>query len=303
MKIKGVFAAPFLMIVVLALFGTAGLLEAENPALGGNPYLTLTVVQLIVYALPAIFFCRLRGKGYTQRLRLRFFAPGHLFLLLFALTAMLAGSALLNLLMVSLFPGGDFSGASGSYAAAASGDVLWMLYVILALCILPALLEEFLFRGIMTAEYESVGVPCAVCMSALLFAMMHLSFVRLPAYFFSGVILALTMYATRSVFASMLVHAANNIAALWLERYFYTAAAETGEQGVLLVFVLLCVLFVSLILFAMTAQRIYTGYGVTNTPSPHVHKRKRGDTGAVEAFTAPPFLLLVVLFIIFTAVS
>lgn len=302
MKIKGVFAAPFLMIVVLALFGTASLLEAETPAMGGNPYLTLIVVQLIVYALPAVFFCRMRGKGYTKRLRVRFFPPGHLFLLVFALLAMLAGSALLNLFMVSLFPTGDFSGASGNYATA-SGDVFQMLYVILALCILPALLEEFLFRGIMVAEYESVGVPCAVCMSALLFAMMHLSFVRLPAYFFSGVILALTVYATRSVFASMLVHAANNVAALWLERYFYTAAAETGDQGVLLVFVLLCVLFVSLILFAMTAQRIYTGYGVTNTPSPYVHKRKRGDTGAIEAFTAPPFLLLFVLFIIFTAVS
>lgn len=300
MKIKGVFAAPFLMIVVLALFGTASLLQTDNPAVVGNPYLTLTVVQLIVYALPALFFCRMRGKGYTPRLRLRFFAPGQLFLLVFALLAMLSGSALLNLLMVSLFPEGDFSGAS---AAAVSGDVFQMLYVILALCILPALLEEFLFRGIMTAEYESVSVPCAVCMSSLLFAMMHLSFVRLPAYFFSGIILALTMYATRSVFASMVVHAANNVAALWLERYFYTAAAETGDSGILLVFVLLCVLFLSLILFAASAQRIYTNYGVNNTPSPYVHKRKRGDTGAVEAFTAPPFLLLVVLFIIFTAVS
>lgn len=303
MRIKGVFAAPFLMIVVLALFGTAGLLETENPAVGGNPYLTLTVVQLIVYALPAIFFCRLRGKGYMRRLRVRPFPPGHLFLLIAALLSMLSGSSLLNLLMVSLFPEGDFSGASGGYAAAASGDAFRILYVILALCILPALLEEFLFRGIMIAEYESVSVPCAVCMSALLFAMMHLSFVRLPAYFFSGVILALTMYATRSVFASMAVHAANNVAALWLERYFYTAAAETGEQGVLLVFVLLCVLFLSLVLFAAAAQRIYTGYGVTNTPALHVQKRKRGDTGAVEAFTAPPFLLLVVLFIIFAAVS
>lgn len=300
MKIKGVFAAPFLMIVVLALFGTASLLQTDNPAVVGNPYLTLTVVQLIVYALPALFFCRMRGKGYTPRLRLRFFAPGQLFLLVFALLAMLSGSALLNLLMVSLFPEGDFSGTS---AAAVSGDVFQMLYVILALCILPALLEEFLFRGIMTAEYESVSVPCAVCMSSLLFAMMHLSFVRLPAYFFSGIILALTMYATRSVFASMVVHAANNVAALWLERYFYTAAAETGDSGILLVFVLLCVLFLSLILFAASAQRIYTNYGVNNTPSPYVHKRKRGDTGAVEAFTAPPFLLLVVLFIIFTAVS
>ncbi len=292
------------MIVVLALFGTVSLLDGDALGMGLNPYFALILVQLIVYALPSVFFCRLRGKEYTPRLRLRFFRPTHLFLLLAALLVILSGSALLNLGMISLFPDADISSVSSEYVQAVSGDFSGMLYVILALCVFPALLEEFLFRSIMTAEYESVSVPCAVCMSALLFAMMHLNFVRLPACFFSGVVLSLTMYATRSVLAPMLVHAANNIVSLWLDRYLYTAAPDLGERGVLLTFILVSVLLLSLIFFAMLAQNAYTVYGVTNVPSPHVRKRKRGEsTVAIEAIAAPPFLFLVVLFVIFTAVT
>ena len=302
MKVKGVFAAPFLMIVVLALFGISGFLD--NAALGVNPYLALIIVQLIVYALPSVFFCRLRGKSYMSRLRLRFVKPGHMFLLVCALLAILSGSALLNLGMITLFPSGDFNTASAAYASAATGDFDGMLYVILAFCILPALLEEFLFRGIMTAEYESSGIMTAVSMSALLFAMMHLSFMRLPAYFFSGIVLCLTMYATRSVFAPMIVHAANNIAALWMDRYLYTAVDGIGERGTLLVFILFTVLFISVIAFTASAQRIYAAYGITNTPSPHVPKKKRGEFGGFfSAALAPPFVFLFVLFVIFTAVS
>lgn len=304
MKVKSVFAAPFLMIVVLALFGVVSLLDADALAAGVSPYLSLVIVQLLVYALPSVFFCRLRGKEYTPRLRMRLFRPTQLFLLFFALLAILSGSALLNIGMLSLFPNAEFTSAAADYAGAAGTDFSGFLYAVLALCILPALLEEFLFRGIITAEYESVSVPCAVLMSSFLFAMMHLSFIRLPACFFSGVILSLTMYATRSVIAPMIVHAANNTIALWMDRYLYTAAGEVGERGVLLTFILVSVLLVSLILFSMLAQNAYTVYGVTNVPSPHVRTKKRGErVFAIEAIAAPPFLFLFVLFVIFTAVT
>ncbi len=288
------------MIVVLVIFGAVSLFDAQRSGAGTSPYLTLTVVQLIVYALPSVVFCRLRGKDFIPRLRFRFFKPTHLFLMLFALLAILTGSALLNLGMMSLFPNAEYASSAVGTAVSGEGTV----YAILALCILPALLEEFLFRSIITAEYEAVGIPCAVLMSSLLFAMMHLSFERLPACFFSGVVLSLTMYATRSVIAPMLVHAANNIVTLFADRYLYTAADSLGERGVLLTFILMSALLVSLLFFAMLAQNAYTVYGVTNVPSPHVREKKRTERVlAVEVITAPPFLFLVVLFVIFTAVT
>lgn len=303
MKLKSTFAAPLLLIAVLLLTVFTGIFEDQLMATGSSPYLTLLVIQLAVYALPALFFCRMRGKEYGKRLRFAFFPPKHFFLLIFGLLAMLSGSALLNMGMMALFPSGDFQGVSSLSLTAASGDFLQMLYILLAFAVLPALLEEFLFRGILLAEYESVGVKTAVFLSAFLFGMMHMQFLRLPAYVFTGILLALIAYATRSLFAPMLVHAAHNVAVLFLERYFYSAAAETKDTGVLLFFLLVTVLLVSLVLFTLVAQRIYAGYGEGNVESLYLSKKRKGAPSVTDALFSPPLILFVALAVIFTAVS
>ena len=131
--------------------------------------------------------------------------------------------------------------------------------------------------------------------------MIHLDFARLPAYVFSGVLLALVMYATRSVFASMLLHILNNIASLYTEQYVMKFTSAVGQRGFLLVFILVCVFLLSLVLFFMETQRIYQEYGLKAVTSPYVRRRRRGEpSGAVEALTAPPFVIFVVMYIAFT---
>ena len=285
------------MIVVLALMTLADLLDPVALGMDGNPYLTLIILQLLVYALPAVFFCRLRGREYTARLRVRLFRISHIFLIFLALAVMISGCALLNFAMQSLF--GEDVLTSASYAGVAESGI----YAVLAFCILPAIAEEFLFRGILLAEYESVSVPFAVCISSLFFGMLHLNLSRLPAYVFSGIVLAMVAYAARSVLASMLLHILHNIAALWTEGYVAKFSDAAGARSVLLVFILVCVLFISLILFFMEAQRIYQDYGENAVPSPHVRRRKRGEpSGALEAISVPPFVVFVVMFVVFSLV-
>ncbi len=285
------------MIVVLALMTAADLLDPVMLGMDGNPYLTLIILQLLVYALPAVFFCRLRGREYGARLRVRPFRISHIFLILLGLAVMISGCALLNFTVQSLW--GEEVLVSASYSGVAESGV----YAVLAFCILPAIAEEFLFRGILLAEYESVSVPFAIGISSLFFGMLHLNFARLPAYVFSGIILALVAYAARSVLASMLLHILHNIAALWTEGYVAKFSDAAGARSVLLVFILVCVLFVSLILFFMEAQRIYQDYGENAVPSPYVRRRKRGEpAGVLEAISVPPFVLFVLMFIVFAFV-
>lgn len=264
-----------------------------------NPYLASVIIQLIVYAVPTVFFCRMRGEKYSARLRLRLFRANHLFFMLLALIVMIAGSALISLALYTAFPAG---GAGMSNALELDGKELF--FAVIAFAILPALTEEFLFRGVILAEYESVSVPFSVVLSSLLFAMLHLSFAQLPVYFFCGMILAVVLYTTRSVFAPMIVHLLNNIATLLLDRFVYNVAGNTEGRGVLLSFILLCVLFVALILLFMEAQRIYTGYGITGVPSPHVRVRKKNEPlGAVDALVAPPLVAFVIMFIVISLVK
>lgn len=286
------------MIAVLALMTAADLV---NPAAleNVNPYLALIIMELVVYALPALFFCRMRGREYGARLRMRLFYPSHIFLIIAALAAMISGCALINFGMHSLFPAA-YAESTAVYADVSDAGI----YAVLAFCILPAAAEEFLFRGILLAEYETVSVPFAVVISSLFFGMMHLNFVRLPAYFFSGLLLALVLYATRSLLASMLLHILNNIGALWTEQYAVNFVQTAGERSVLLVFILVSVLLASLMLFFMEAQRIYRDYGEAAVPSPYVRRRKRGEpSGVAEAITTPPFVLFALMYIVFTFIS
>ena len=296
MKIKSAFAAPFLLIVILALFAVSA--RIDFAAAGANPYLTVIIIQLLVYAVPSLFFCRLRGREYTGRLRLRLFHPNHLVFILLAWIAMTAGCALLNWGMAELFPQTAVSVASDASAHGANA------YAVLAYCLFPAITEEFLFRGIVTAEYESVSVPFAILMPSLCFAVMHLNFARLPAYFFSGIMLSLVLYATRSVLAPMLVHALHNVTALWTDRYLQKAAGTPAGSGALLAFLLFSALFISLVLLFLEGERIYTGYGVTAVPSPYVRRRKKNEPrGVLEAIAAPPFILFLVMTVVFTVVT
>lgn len=299
MKRKNILAAPFLLIVVLALLAVSGRIDPARLGMADNPYLALVIIQLIVYALPTVFFCRLRGTDYAKGLRLRLFRANHLLFMLLALIAMIAGSALINLGVFTIFPD---SSASALTSVNTQGENL--LFAVIALAVLPALTEEFLFRGVILTEYQTVSVPFAVLMSSLLFAMMHLNPMRLPAYFFCGILLAIVAYATRSVFAPMLVHVLNNIAALFLDGFVYSVAGNKEDRGVLLGFILACVLFVSLVLLFMEAQRIYSGYGVTGVRSPHVRSRKKNEPlGVVDALIAPPFVAFVILFFVISLLN
>ena len=299
MKLKNIFAAPFLLIAVLTLLSVSNMMDPARLGMADNPYLALVIIQLIVYALPTAFFCRLRGADYGKGLRLRLFRTNHLLFMLLALIAMIAGSALINLAMFTLFPDG---GVGSVPSVNAGGRDLF--FAIVALAVLPAMTEEFLFRGIILTEYQAVSVPFAVIISSLLFAMMHLNLARFPAYFFCGVLLAIVAYATRSVFAPMVVHLLNNVAALFLDRFVYNVAENTEGRSILLSFVLTCILFVSLVLLFMEAQRIYSGYGVTGVRSPYVRSGKKSDApGAMDALIAPPFVAFVILFIVISLLN
>lgn len=285
------------MIVVLTLLTLVELIDPTVLGDGAERYLSLIILELLVYALPAVFFCRLRGRDYGARLRVRFFSPSCIFLIVSALLAQLSGCALLNYGVERLFPGGE---STAVYAGVAEAG----LPAVLAMCILPAVAEEFLFRGILLAEYETVSVPFAVIVSALCFGMIHLNFRQLPAYVFSGVILAIVLYATRSLLAAMLLHMLHNIASLWTDIYVVRFSAAVGERSVLLVFLLMCVLFLSLIFLFLEAQQIYRDYGERAVASPYVRRRKRGEpSGALEAISTPPFVIFVIMYIIFTLVA
>lgn len=85
------------------------------------------------------------------------------------------------------------------------------LTVILFAMVAAPLVEELVFRGLVQHPLERRWGPApAIAFSALVFALVHALPWVLPIHLLLGVVFGFVVYATRSVWAGVLLHAANN---------------------------------------------------------------------------------------------
>ena len=295
---------PVLVLVVFLVLLAARFLSAETLGLDENPYLAVVVIQLVTYAVPSVFYYKIRGRDFAPKVRLRMFRSSHLLYLFHASVFLISGVMLLSILMYTWIPDAFATAASSEYASFAMNRRFFDgVYLILAFALLPAATEEFLFRGIVLGEYERYGASIAVTAGALMFAMSHFSLARFPVYLFSGVVLGLTVYATRSVAASVLVHALNNTAVLLCEKYVLNIVDKQNVSMTLLLLLLGGTAIVSAMLMCFEASGIYRDMAQANVPSDYVSHpdRKRNPfVRLADAFLTPTFLLLVILFVAVT---
>ncbi len=233
-----------------------------------SQYLSIVLLQVIIFMLPGIIFCRLRGTAFTGRLRLRLPRPSHVLFLISSLVALIAGT-----LLISIYTGGIQTLERGftlydTFSAGSGNDVTEIAYLILAYAVLPAVCEEFVYRGILCATLEERGLLPAIVYSAVSFGMLHFELSHLPVYIFAGALLCAVMYTTRSLLSCALVHFAFNLFGLFgqpalTQFYVYTGGNE------LFSFLLTVIFLLSAIVFCGEAGRIYRGYARTAQSAPY----------------------------------
>ncbi len=74
------------------------------------------------------------------------------------------------------------------------------------LALLPALSEEWMFRGIFYGAFRGRGIFCGAILSGLVFGMMHMNFNQFGYALMLGVAFALLLEATGSIFYCMIGH-------------------------------------------------------------------------------------------------
>ena len=128
-----------------------------------------------------------------------------------------------TILIAVLFGGMDSLSSNFSlydtFISKDDGTVPVKLYLVLAYAALPALCEEFVYRGILCNEFERGGVSRGIILSSLFFAMLHFNLSNFPIFFFCGAVLALTMYSSRSVFAARCAFLYNLFRTIWSAIY------------------------------------------------------------------------------------
>ncbi len=299
-RFKETMLTPVLLLVVFGLVLCVNYLPPDLMGMDENPYLSVIFVQLLTYAVPCVFYATLRGRDLKPGLRLQGFSPSAMPYMFHAAVFMICGVLLISMIMYTVFPENFEASSVTEYAAFAMNErVFDGLYLVMAFAVLPALTEEFLFRGIIIGEYESHGSGLAVVFSALVFAMSHFSIVRFPVYFFSGIMLALVLYATRSLIASILIHVLNNAAVLLCEKYVLHIVDRQNVSLVLFVLIVGMVAVISGMLMCYEAQGIYRNYAEGNVESPQAAGSRGNIFGRIaDVFFSPTFLLVVIFFVV-----
>lgn len=125
----------------------------------------------------------------------------------------------------------------GTTVLPSSGGELILSF--LALCVLPAVGEELLFRGALQGLMRPCGSPAAVFGPALLFALLHLDLAQAITAFLCGLFLGWLAERTGSILPGMLLHFINNCIAfadIYLQMYAPGNIAMGIELFVLLLF-------------------------------------------------------------------
>ena len=224
-----------------------------------NEYYSVVILQLMIFMLPGAIWCKWSGENYVKGLRLRLPRLSSLVLILSAALLMISGGLLLS----TVFGGLDSLSSNFSlydtFISKTDGSIPSSMYLFVAYAILPAICEEFVFRGILCYEYESGGVMRAVLFSSVFFALLHFNPVNILTYLFSGMVLALVLYASRSLVGAMLAHFLYNVFGLFGQRYMSTLWRITGSSTFFLFLVAFCFLLSGAV-FCREASRLYKKY-------------------------------------------
>ena len=154
------------------------------------------------------------------------------------------GAGLVNSIVLIFLENAGFSFAPQNLSIP-DGFVSGLLYFVY-ICVLPPVLEEIFVRGMVLNAFKGWGVPFAVFVSSVVFALMHSSLHSFLIYFVCGVVLAKIYVAFDSLLPCILLHFINNTvsfiqlsfsqranaqSALFFVIYIYLMAMLLGYAG------------------------------------------------------------------------
>lgn len=155
----------------------------------------------------------------------------------------------------------ELTGITPSVDLPSTDGALNVVLAIISVCILPALAEEFLFRGVMLSSYKAKGLIPSAIFTSVIFALSHFNLAQLVHQAILGFVLAYITIASGSVWYAVIMHLLNNLIALFIGKIIpaYDALAVYSTTNLIILLVLFVVgaviLILSLVAFTKTATK------------------------------------------------
>lgn len=198
--VSGIIAA--VLVIFLILKKSDNMYELLNS-------LEMQIIFSVLMFVPAFLIAtRVRCGSFGGIFPVRPVKAGLLFPLL---SVSLSGMLVLNLLMEPYMAVLTQLGINTDYGSldipdGVSGGALYLFVI----AVVPALVEEFAFRGVVLSHLRKYGNTFAILASSLLFGLVHGNLVQIPFAFAAGCILAYIDILTDSMLPSIIVHFLNN---------------------------------------------------------------------------------------------
>jgi membrane protease YdiL (CAAX protease family) len=111
-----------------------------------------------------------------------------------------------------------------------TNDPLVLILYGIGIAIIPPIVEELLFRGMILQSLRKYGDGFAVVASAVLFALFHGNFVQIVFAFIAGLVMAHVVVRTGSLWTSILIHFINNGISYAMQITQRFAGVETANR-------------------------------------------------------------------------
>ena len=289
--------APILVLFVLAAmhFSRFLLTGATDAA---DLFMSISLVQILVLLVPCMLYYLLKKRKLATPMPVSPMKMRHIPLTLFGGCVLILGNLLIKYFYRAVAEQSVSTPAFFEGLSVGEGE-LPFAGVLLSMVVIPAVCEELLFRGVILAEYRSLGQGNAIVISAVCFAMLHFSVTNFPVYLFVGILLGVITSASRSVIPAMLLHLLNNALSVFTSDQFLNIIMQ--KNGAFFVGFLLAILFgTAVFLFLYCVELQYLRFA-QEPPDQALPPKNRLHMAKV--FLSPCFLVLIAVFFLIAVIQ
>lgn len=174
---------------------------------GGVYYWRLFILELVLIGGPPLLYMLIFKMDIAKTIRLNKIKPVETLLVLGMAIFGYGVTIIINLIWFWI---ASHWGVPEGQALPAIETGTQFLAAVLAIGVVPAVVEEFLFRGLILRGYERFGSKIAIVMTGILFGMLHLQLMSIPSIILLGIIISYVVYRTNSIFAGIIYHFVHN---------------------------------------------------------------------------------------------
>ncbi len=193
--------------IVLAVSMVAGIIKFDISA--PVPMLIVQIVfSVLMMTVPFIIAASAANLSINNLIRIKFVRPGLFFPLIMV---GLGGAMICNNLTNSFISIFTNLGLEIDMSSLELPESLWgKLLFLFTISVVPAIVEEFAYRGVVLGALRKYGDAFAIIASGILFGLMHGNIVQIPFAFALGCLMGYISVVSNSILPAVAIHFLNN---------------------------------------------------------------------------------------------